>query len=911
MVLDQNPVHEPDRQTASSQNMPARASLTSLLQDMQQFGSKTAIVDHQGLRRRPTSYAALATLADRFAAEIARLGLEPGERVLLWGANSAEWIAAFYGCMLRGVLAVPLDAAGAIGFAERVMHETTPSLLIGDHEHLSQLHSSLPRIILEDCASTLPAPNPDLPSTQIRPDTPVQIVFTSGTTSEPKGIVHSHRNILSSLMPIEREIARYRRYERWVHPLRFLNALPLSHVFGQFMSLWIPPLLGAEVHLDTRLEANHLMAVIRQERISLLATVPRVLELLRSALLEAYPILNQELKAAQGEPVWRRWWRFRKIHTQLGYKFWATICGGASLPPELESFWTTLGFAAIQGYGMTESSALITLNHPFRTRRGTIGKAMPGREIKLDADGEILVRGPMISSFTWQKGQLTQNASDWLATGDLAKQDEAGNFYFIGRKNQLLVTASGMNIHPEDLEAKLREQTGVIDCAVLARPARPESQGQEPAAILLFRGSPQEAQECILAANAQLADYQRIRYWRLWPGLDLPRTATGKVERRTLAAWLSADAESPTEQVRHTPHDDDPLLKLLLSVSPQAPSEPNDESRIEEDFGLDSLGRVQLEQKIESVLGRALPESCLLSISTLGELRHALGLFSEAGQVQSRSLQGNWPSAASSTVHPVPSTIREHGLASGKNIYPLWPRRWPARLMRRLFTGILLRPIVSLLARPHILFAEGLNDALSAHNEPLIVIVNHINNYDVPLALFALPAKLRYRMTIAMAADLLADWRARRGEDLWFPSFTGLPTYWLVTLLFNVFPLPRNADFIRSFEHAGRALDQGWNVMIYPEGHQTGGQLAAFRPGIGLLVAQTQAAVLPVALTGYGKANQVRSDQRKLRPNDVSICLGQPIHFSAGTSPSAITEHLHATMQTLIEKAKNSSSASG
>jgi long-chain acyl-CoA synthetase len=278
---------------------------------------------------------------------------------------------------------------------------------------------------------------------------------------------------------------KYLKYERIFHPLRFLHTLPLSHVFGQFMGLWIPPLLGAEVHFESRLQAQRLIEITHRERISVLAAVPRVLELMRESLLAQQPELPQTIEAAQGEKVWKRWWRFRKIHRAFGYKFWAFVCGGASLPSELESFWNTLGFALVQGYGMTETAALITLNHPFKVGRGTIGKVLPGRDVEIRDDGEIVVRGDMVSTSTWRNGAMQKSDSPWLATGDLAKRDEEGQLHFLGRKNQVIVTSSGLNIHPEDVEAALSAQAGVEASVVV--PLRMPG-GDEPVAVLLYRG---------------------------------------------------------------------------------------------------------------------------------------------------------------------------------------------------------------------------------------------------------------------------------------------------------------------------------------------------------------------------------------------------------------------------------------
>ena len=409
-----------------------RQNLATLVEDFRRNGPQTAVVVYRGNRRYATSYGELASLTGRFSAELYRRGTAPGERVVIWGENSAEWIAALFGCLLRGVIAVPLDAAGSGEFAARVIADVSPRLIVGDAALLETLSDGAPKLVLAEFGNTLPSQPLFDVDPAVSPETAMQIVFTSGTTSEPKGIVHTHRNVLASLGPIEREMGKYLKYERWVHPLRFLHSLPLSHVFGQFMGLWVPPLLAAEVHFESQLEPARLLAAIRRERISVLAAVPRVLEVLRAHLLTSHPSLGGEIASAQGERVWKHWWHFRTIHRAFGFKFWAIVCGGASLPKELEEFWNTLGFALIQGYGLTETAALVTLNHPFKIGKGTIGKPLPGREVRLGENGEILVRGEMLSTATWQSGRLRPREQEWLNTGDMAAQDASGELRFVG-----------------------------------------------------------------------------------------------------------------------------------------------------------------------------------------------------------------------------------------------------------------------------------------------------------------------------------------------------------------------------------------------------------------------------------------------------------------------------------------------
>ena len=504
----------------------ARPHLATLLDDFLRYGSDRAVVSHTGNRSLPSTYSELAELSARFAAEFTRRGIASGDRILLWGQNSAAWIAAFYGCVLRGILVVPLDAAGDPHFAQRVVAETSPRLILGDAPLLQKLQpSDVPALPLD--AADLPAPD-YRPVPDLNRNTPLQIIFTSGTTSEPKGIVHTHGNVLASLDPIEREIGKYRRYERPFHPLRFLHTLPLSHVFGQFMGLWVPPLLAAEVHFESRLDAPRLTQLIHNQRISVLAAVPRILELLRGHLTRLDPTLAARLDSSENLSALGRWWRFRRQHRLFGWKFWAFVCGGATLPGDLEQFWTRLGFALIQGYGMTETTALVTLNHPFHTARGSIGKPLAGREVKVAEDGEILVRGGSIAETEWRAGEAQARTADegWLPTGDLAARNAEGELVFAGRKSDVIVTAAGLNVHPQDLEAALAHQPGVRDACAFSFDS---GAGPQPAAALLMNDQ-SKADAAVASANATLADYQQIRRWLFWPEPDFPRTSTGQGE---------------------------------------------------------------------------------------------------------------------------------------------------------------------------------------------------------------------------------------------------------------------------------------------------------------------------------------------------------------------------------------------
>jgi len=308
-----------------------RAHLASLVEGFRRYGEQIAVVSRMGLRQNSLTYAQLAEWAGRFAALLAARGIHKRDRVLLWGESGGAWLAAFWGCVLRGVVVVPLDVSGSAAFAARVTREVAPKLVVCDREKLASI-AGTPAIALEDLPSALPREPLLAPVEGLAANDILQIVFTSGTTGEPKGVVHTHHNVLASVSPIEREIGKYLKWERPFHPLRFLVTVPLSHVFGQFMGIWIPPLLAAEAHFESRYVAAGLIRTIHRERISVLAAVPRVLEILRSDFELRFPDLaGRSARLTGGKPrspaisALRRWWTFRDVHRALGWKFWAVV----------------------------------------------------------------------------------------------------------------------------------------------------------------------------------------------------------------------------------------------------------------------------------------------------------------------------------------------------------------------------------------------------------------------------------------------------------------------------------------------------------------------------------------------------------------------------------------------------------
>jgi long-chain acyl-CoA synthetase len=851
-----------------------RQSLVEYLSEYSRHGRSVAFAKRSGYRMARSSYSDLIGLARQSARELEGRGIQPGERVLLWGRNSPEWVAGFFACILRGAVAVPIDQGASPEFAARVAAQVDAKCLLADRENVLPGGqwpviplNSLLDVVAQHSREVYASPPLDRRSI-------AQIIFTSGATAEPKGVVISHGNVLANLEPLEAAMRPYLKWERFVHPLRFLDLVPLSHVFGQFMGVWLPPLLGASVCFQDSLNPSEIISTIREEHVSVLIAVPRVLEALQGKIerdLEAEGALESfrdEFDAAEKEKFLRRMWRFRKIHRRFGWKFWAVISGGATLDAELERFWGRLGFAAIQGYGLTETTSLVTVNHPFRIGRGSIGKVLGGREVKLDENGEILVRGENVAAGYWEGSEIHPVSADgevdgWFHTGDLGALDAEGNLYFKGRKKNVIVTAAGMNVYPEDLEAALRREPEVKDCVVVGLN---RGGNAEPCAVLLLRDEkrvkqPRHAVGIVARVNESLAEYQRMRSWFLWPEADFPRTPTGKPKIADIRAAVEAQGGKGNGSPAW-PSPAGGIGELVRRISGGRGMAESSAS-LESDLQLSSLDRVEL-----------------------------LGALEDRYQVDLNETRF----AAAKTVGDLESLVR--GPAAGRSdfVFPRWPQRWPVMWIRWVCYRLLTWPATHLMAHPRVFGWENLRGLKG----PVLVISNHVIYLDVGFVLAALPGCLRRRLAVAMGGERLAEMRRPPKDWPFFKRWHNQMNYFLVVALFNVFPLPKRSGFRESFRFAGDLADRGWSILVFPEGDLTpDGKLQPFRAGIGLLASNLKIPIVPMRIEGAYEVREARSLFN--RPGRIRIHIGKPVEFPAGTDPEDITRILEQRVAALGE----------
>jgi len=866
------------------------------LEDFERWGGDCAYVFPRGYRHERWSYQRVAGVAYQFARELEARRIAKGDAVLLWSSYCAEWVAVFLGCALCGVVAVPVDDAASPDFARRISAEVRTRLVLCPHERSALFEKAdnivAGRIVTIDPANLAVAvaehSSQRFRPALIQPSDPLEIVFTSGTTAEPKGVVLTHANVVGNLVPIETEIKKYLKYERLVHPIRFLNLLPLSHVFGQFLGIFLPPLLGGTVVFENTFNPTDVMATIRRERVSVLVAVPRMIESLKQKIERDLDVdlpsddagvgenFAARYAAAASQHFLRRWWTFRDLRRQFGWKFWAMISGGAALDRETEEFWHRLGYAVVQGYGLTETTSLISLNHPFHTSRGSIGKVLPGREIRLADDGEILVRGSGVASGYWNGRELLPVAGDegWYCTGDLGALDEQGNLFFKGRKKEVIVTSAGMNVYPEDLEAALRQQKEVRDCVVVGLD---RSGNAEPCAVLILRDAQAvDVKTIVQRANETLAEYQRMRSWFVWPDEDFPRSSTQKPRRNVIRDAVEAGVRGQEVASAVSPLSE--LLTRITGRSIQNVQNLAPDANLESGLGLSSLERVELLSALEDRYQVDLSETGFATAATVGDLEKLLqGERSGRCDVSDPELQR-----------------REFHYPAFH--YPLWTLRWPTTWLRLVSHYLLARPAMFLLGWPRVTGRENLRGVRG----PLLIVSNHVADVDVGFIQTALPARIGHRLATATGGEALELLRSPGPDRAWYLRTYNRLQWTLGVALLNLFPLPRQSGFRKSFAFAGEAVDRGYSVLVFPEGkHTEDGKLLPFRTGVGLLANNLRIPILPMRIDGLFEIK--KTGKKFAAPGKIQVRIGKLVQFAPETDPAEIARALQGAVENLTK----------
>ena len=817
-----------------------------LARAVEKHGRRDALLFKPAFRYRRWSYSQLDAQSGQVATLLQQRGLKKGDQVVLWGPNCPQWVLAFLGCIKAGVVVVPLDLRSAPDYVSRVISRIEPKLAFTSRATPKDgVAIGIPEIGFEELEASIQGlPQPE--EVDISPDDLAEIMFTSGTTGDPKGVMLTHRNLLANVEGVC-------QYITCSPSSRLLSILPLSHMYEQMGGLFIALHYGASVTYPTSRQPTILARTMRERRVTILLLVPQALELLMNGIEREVKRTGKEalwkklLKIAEGLPFPLRRILFRRVHKQFGGKLDFIVSGGAALDHDLGRKWEALGIKIVQGYGTTEASPVIS-NHSLKERRlDSAGRPLPNVELKISDEGEILVRGENVTPGYWRAPQDTEASfdGDWYKTGDLGFLDEEGFLHIQGRKKDMIVLSSGQNIFPEDIQGVLSKHPKVADSTVVG--LEKGSSVEVHAALILE--DVDAAEEVVSWANGQLAEQQRIRGFTIWPEEDFPRTHTLKVKKNVVLDTILGriQAEGPADQTSgsRSAGPGRSLVDVIAEVSKRGAGEVHGVSTLGNDLDLDSLGRVELLSAIEVELGVYLDESQLGPDMTVEELE---------------------------------SLVEEGSKNPPLMSFPSWGMRWWCRMLRGFLQRAIVFPIVSL---PYSLKVLG-RDNLEGITGPLLFASNHNLGLDNPLIIKAIPLKWRRRMAVAGAADL---WRN--------------PVWWLVNpLLGNAFPLAKEGSVKPSLENMGKIMDNGWSVLIYPEGELTlGGPIKPFMNGTGLVAVEGGIPVVPLRLDILKLGTPARFPV--LRRGKVEVRLGEPMTFPLGTDYQEATSAIEGAVRSL------------
>ena len=500
------------------------------------FADNPALLYTSGSGTETWTYSLLEQQAGRVAAYLRACGVSRGDRVVIWAPSSPWWVASFFGIMRIGAIVVPLDVRSSPDFVRRVISQSEPHRIIAASQFVAHWQHDVPIVDVAEL-DTLTPHDPDGANKEIGADDLAEIIFTSGTTGTPKGVMLSHGNIRSTVEAMNLVVPSGPK-------LRPLSILPLSHLLEQTVGLMLSMRGGTRIAISTGLQPALVQRDMRQHHVTTMVLVPRILSLFMDSI-------EQEVRRRKRERQWLLLMRisgylprklrrllFRDVIRNFGGQLDFFVSGGATLDPDLERKWELLGVAILQGYGASETSPVITSTSIADRKPRSVGKPMPGVQIRIARDEEILVKGPNVMQGYWKNPQATAAVivDGWYLTGDLGEMDADGRLYLKGRKRDLIVLSDGLNVYPEDVENALRRAPGLVDCVVMGIPS---SRGPEIHAVMILQPGIDPA-DCLRQANAMLGSHQRIRSFTLWPESDFPRTHTAKIKRHEVIETVLA-----------------------------------------------------------------------------------------------------------------------------------------------------------------------------------------------------------------------------------------------------------------------------------------------------------------------------------------------------------------------------------
>ncbi len=814
--------------------------------------------------------------AMRVASFLARGGVGAGDRIALVSENRPEWGMAYFGILRAGATAVPIDPELSQAEVVNVVRRANAKVCLiseqaaTDHPELFRAMAgaglvtkvfSLAQAMEGD--DTQPDRIADLPRTT-SPDDLASIIFTSGTTGQPKGVMLTHRNFASLVAKLAGA------FEVGVGD-GLLSVLPLHHTFEFACGFLLPFSRGAEVAYIDELTSDRIGDVFETGRVTAmigvpalwqllhrkitqeLAAKPRWVELATKALMSAHSELRNRTAFNLGKVL------FWPVHRKFGGRMKFLVSGGSALQEDVAQAFHALGFDMSEGYGLTEAAPVLAVGEVTNAlHAGSVGKALPGIELRIgepDADGvgEVLARGPNVMAGYFEDPEATDAAivDGWLHTGDLGRLDSAGRLVLVGRKKDLILDASGKNVYPDELEELYGAHDRIKELCIVGLP---DEAGGERVACLCVPDygdrAPaevrREIEEHFRRISADLQFHRRVKVLHLWDG-ELAKTSTRKVKRKPVALKIqdlerraAAGAEVKRAGAAATMGEGVHgwLIPLVADVLHRPDAEVRPDSRLAADLGFDSLTLTELAVALEQAGVSLEAAADLTRIETVDDLR--------------KLIEASGKKAIETKKEPRRGDAGEDAEESAEIEIPELVAEWGSSLLDRAQELLYSRVFdVKIVGRSYI-----------PQNRNFLVISNHTSHLDMGLIKVVLREQGK-RLAALAARDYFFDTPAKRA---YFENFT------------NLIPMDRQGGLRESLRLAGEVLDSGWNLLVFPEGtRSTSGEMAEFKPTLGYLALTNRVDVLPLHIHGAFEAMPKGAFLPKPKARDLVVRIGPPL----------------------------------
>ncbi len=810
--------------------------------------TRPAMRIRRGRREETTSYENLQELATRVGTFLVGAGVNPGERVMLFAKNGPEWGMAYFGVLKAGGVVVPVAYESTVAELVNLARASgAAGILAGDD--LLDKRPTLVRELRDAGLAAKAWPFEEVFALQSEAveseqrkslvakhnaDAVASLIFTSGTTGKPKGVMLTHRNFTFMVSELSR-VFDFGPNDG------MLSVLPLHHTFEFSAGLLMPLARGAQITYLPELSGEAISAALKRGHVTAIVGVPALWDLLRRRVFQKFgdrsPLLgaaikalvaaNFELRSSTGVDLGI--FLFRPIHEGFGGRIRYLISGGSALPADVLKTFYGLGFNFFEGYGLTETAPVLTVTSPKKAPvPGSVGKPLQGVEVKIDSPdaagvGEVITRGRNLMGGYWQDAQATALAirDGWFHTGDLGRFDQDGNLFLVGRSKEIIIDANGKNVYPDEIEDAYRESPFIKELSVVGLP---DGTAEHVACVVVPNlehepGLPRaeveaKIKEHVRAVSASLPFWKRAKTIEIWTE-DLPRTATRKVKRREVVSELQRrlrkDSPPLGEDAARSAEASEGVawfLDLVAQVAGKPRTDVGARTRMDA-LGFDSLMYTELGAALERA-GVTLPESVDFTAAPDVATLHEMVTRGRAAPAHESNLRR-----------------REMGAVLGEG--DLHVPESLARAGKR-GLGVAQRAFYT-----RLLHTDVLGAAHIPKHTHFLVAANHTSHLDMGVVKVALGEAGRDLASLA-AADYFFANKARRA---YFANFT------------NLVPMERAGSIRKSMDTAERVLRRGLSMVVFPEGTRSvSGEMADFLPSLGYLALRAQVGILPAYIGG-------------------------------------------------------------